>query len=139
MCDETAKRPRPRPPVYGIVKGGAERGGARAVTTLHPTPDAMFRFSISNTREVDVNAGELETANVGRDDSFAERLRMTGDYRDDETVFRAENANPQTLDEAVAYVQGLFFRAPDRVWLGSGGDAQEVTAEIANRAIEPPL
>ncbi len=98
----------------------------------------MFRFTISNDVEVDVNAGELETANIGRDDSFAERLRMTDSYRDDETVFRAENENPETLEEAVAYVQGIFFRAPNRVWLGGDGDAQEVTAEIANRAIEPP-
>lgn len=97
----------------------------------------MFRFSMDNTAEVDINADQLATANIGRDDDFAERLRMTDDYRDDETVFRAENADPETLDEAVAYVQGLFFRAPNRVWLGSTGDAQEVTAEIANRAIQP--
>lgn len=75
----------------------------------HPTRTPMFRFSISNTAEVDINAGELETANVGRDDDFAERLRRTDDYRDDETVFRAENRNPETVEEAVAFVQGLFF------------------------------
>lgn len=98
----------------------------------------MFRFSIDNTTEVDVNQGELATASIGRDDHFAERLRMTDDYRDDETVFRAENENPETLEEAVAFVQGIFFRAPNRVWLGTTGDAQEVTDEIANRAIQPP-
>lgn len=97
----------------------------------------MFRFSIDNTVDVDINDDQLATANVGRDDDFAERLRRTNDYRDDETVFRAENADPETLEEAVAFVQGLFFRAPDRVWLGDG-EGQEVTAEIANRAIQPP-
>lgn len=98
----------------------------------------MFRFSIDNTVAVDVNDGELVTASIGIDNDFAERLRMTDDYRDDETVFRAENENPETLEEAVAFVQGIFFRAPNRVWLGATGDAQEVTAEVANRAIQPP-
>lgn len=98
----------------------------------------MFRFSINNTVEVDVNEAQLVTANIGRDDDFAERLRRTDDYRHHETVFRAENEDPQTLEEAVAYVQGIFSRAPDRVWLGATGDAQEITAEIANRAIQPP-
>ena len=97
----------------------------------------MFRFSIDNTVDVDINRDQLATAGIGRDDDFAERLRMTGDYRDNETVFRAENENPETVEEAVAFVQGLFFRAPDRVWLGATGDAQEVTDEIANR-VEPP-
>ncbi len=103
----------------------------------HSTRIRMFRFSIDNTVEVDTNDAQLATANIGRDDSFAERLRMTDDYRDNETVFRAENENPHTLEEAVAYVQGIFFRAPDRVWLGTTGDAQEVTAEVTQR-VQPP-
>lgn len=94
----------------------------------------MFRFTMDNT--VEVNAGEEQLAHAGitRDDDFAGRLAETDDVTGNETVFMAER-DVDSLDEAVAYVQGVFFHPPGRVWLGA--DEHAVTDEVLARVAKP--
>lgn len=95
----------------------------------------MFRFTMDNETEVDLSGAELTTAGIGRDDVFADALRDTDDLPDNETVFMCER-DVDDLDEAVEFVQGIFFHPPTRVWL-NGEDAQPVTTEVVARVRKP--
>jgi len=94
----------------------------------------MFRFTMDNETEVDLSGAELTTAGIGRDDVFADALRDTDDLPDNETVFLCER-DVKDLDEAVEFVQGVFFHPPTRVWLGE--DALTVTDEVVARVRKP--
>ena len=94
----------------------------------------MFRFTMDNTVEVDISGAELTTAGIGRDDVFADALRETNDLPDNETVFTCER-QVEDLDEAVEFVQGIFFHPPTRVWLGD--EEHEVTDEVVARIRKP--
>jgi hypothetical protein len=95
----------------------------------------MFRFTMDNTVEVDLSGAELTTAGMGRDDVFADALRDTDDLPENETVFMCERPVAD-LDEAVEFVQVVFFHPPTRVWL-DGEDAQTVTDEVVARVRKP--
>lgn len=94
----------------------------------------MFRFTMDNTVEVDLSGAELTTAGMGRDDVFADALRETNDLPENETVFQCER-QVDDLDEAVEFVQGVFFHPPTRVWLGA--DEHVVTDELVARVRKP--
>lgn len=94
----------------------------------------MFRFTMDNTVEVNASEEQLAHAGIARDDDFAGRLRETDDVTDDETVFLAER-DVDALDEAVAFVQGVFFHPPGRVWLGA--DEHAVTDAVLARVPKP--
>lgn len=97
----------------------------------------MFSFSIAREAAGNVRKDQLATHDIGESRDLLERLRETDEYRDDEVYFRAENAKPRNVREAIQFVQGIFFSAPNRVWLG-GDDAHEVTEEDL-RGLEKPV
>ena len=85
----------------------------------------MFSFSMDKSVPLDVTPGELAQQNIGESRDLVERLRATDQYRADERYYRAENASPASLQEAISYVQGIFFHPPQRVWFGD--EVHEVT------------
>ncbi len=95
----------------------------------------MFRFSMEKGVQYDTNERQLYTADIASDEDWGERLKGTGEYREEETYYRAENMQPNSVEQAVQFVQGIFFRAPNRVWIG--GEGHEVTAEMVNRILKP--
>ena len=95
----------------------------------------MFRFSMAENAELDVNKSQLDTANIVEEPRYADVLRDTGEYRDGERYFRSENESPASVEAAVDYVRGIFFHAPNRVWLE--GEVHEVTAEDADESGAP--
>ena len=95
----------------------------------------MFRFSMEKGIRFDTNSGQLVTANIAPDEDWGERLKGTGEYKEDESYFRAENMQPKSVEQAVEFVQGIFFHAPNRVWIG--GEGHEVTEAIANSVRKP--
>lgn len=92
----------------------------------------MFRFSIDRASAERANKEQLASHDVGPDEDWEEGLRDTGDYRDEEAYFRADTTTPSSVEEAVSYVQGLFFTTPERVWIGD--DVHEIDQATANRA-----
>ena len=95
----------------------------------------MFRFAIDENAELDVNKSQLDTANIVEEPRYGDVLRDAGEYQDGERYFRAENENPASVEAAVDYVRGIFFHAPDRVWLD--GQVHEVTADEADESGAP--
>lgn len=96
----------------------------------------MFSFSIKKDDATDVRKTTFVSHGITEDSRhLKEQLRNTGAYRDDELYYRAENADPDSLAEAVEFVQGIFYVAPSRVWIGD--EAYEVTdQDVAN--VEKP-
>lgn len=92
----------------------------------------MFRFSIDRASAERANKKQLASHDVGPDEDWEEGLRDTGDYRGEEAYFRADTTTPSSVEEAVSYVQGLFFTTPDRVWIGD--DVFEIDQETAASA-----
>lgn len=92
----------------------------------------MFRFSVDRKSAERVNEKKLASNGVGRDDDWEEGLRDTGDYRSSEACFRADTARPKSVEEAISYVQGLFFTTPERVWIGD--EVHEIDQERTERA-----
>lgn len=92
----------------------------------------MFRFSMDPESAKLANEKQLISHGVGRDDDWPESMEGTGEYRDDETYFRADQTTPESLEDAVSFVQGIFGAAPERVWLG--GEMFEVNAELTDRS-----
>lgn len=92
----------------------------------------MFRFSVDRESAERANEKQLASNDVGRDDDWEEGLRDTGDYRKSEVYFRADTVTPGSPEEAVTYVQGLFFTTPERVWIGD--DVYEVDKDMTARA-----
>lgn len=92
----------------------------------------MFRFSVDRKSAERVNQKQLASHAVGRDDDWEEGLRDTGDYRNAEAYFRADTTSPDSVEEAISYVQGLFFTTPERVWIGD--DLFEIDQEMTERA-----
>jgi hypothetical protein len=95
----------------------------------------MFRFSMDKNAPFDTNVDQQVTAGITKDDDYGRRLQETGEYREDEIYYRAENMNPKSVKDAVEYVQGIFFRVPSRIWIG--GEAHEVTESIAASTRKP--
>lgn len=77
----------------------------------------MFRFSM-DAEPLAVNKDQLATAGITEDEEWEERLKEQDDYREGERYYRSDQERPGTLEEAVAFVQGVFERPPRRVWLG---------------------
>lgn len=92
----------------------------------------MFRFSVDRESAQRVNEKQLASNGVGRDDDWEEGLRDTGEYRKSEAYFRADTTTPDSVEEAISYVQGLFFTTPERVWIGD--EVQEIDKEMTERA-----
>lgn len=92
----------------------------------------MFRFSIDQSSAERANEKQLASHNVGPDEDWAEGLRDTEGIRESEAYFRAETQTPKSIEEAVRFVQGLFFTTPERVWIGD--DVYEVDQETVERA-----
>lgn len=80
----------------------------------------MFRFSIDADATRAASTDQLATHNIQEDEETA---RAEGG---DERYYRAENASPESVEEAVVFVQGVFRRAPNRVWID--GEEHAVTA-----------
>lgn len=84
----------------------------------------MFRFAMHREDVTAVTEKQLISHNISVDEDLVEIL---GDEaRDDERYFRAENVDPASPEEAVAFVKGIFFFPPRRVWLG--GEAHVLEA-----------
>lgn len=92
----------------------------------------MFRFSVDTSSAERVNEKQLASHDVGRDDDWAQGLRDTDEYHDSEAYFRAETQTPKSIEEAVTFVQGLFFTTPERVWIGD--ELHEIDQETAERS-----
>jgi hypothetical protein len=97
----------------------------------------MFSFSMDKNVRFDVRGKQLAQQAIGEDRELEQFLRDNGGYRDDELYFRAENAQPKTLQDAIAFVQGIFFHPPNRIWLGHEAEALEVTDEDVAGARKP--
>ncbi len=95
----------------------------------------MFRFSMEKGVQYDTNERQLYTADIASDEDWGERLKGTGEYREEETYYRAENMQPNSVEQAVQFVQGIFFHAPNRVWIA--GEGHEVTTEMVNALRKP--
>ena len=78
----------------------------------------MYRFSFDKNVSLPAGARQLADAGITEDESFASELQDTGAYRENERYFRVENRSPDTLEEAIEYVQGILFHPPNRVWMG---------------------
>lgn len=87
----------------------------------------MFSFSMDKNVPLDTGRGQLAHHGIGEDHDLARRLRDRGELRDDRLYYRAENENPRTIQEAVEYVQKIFFHPPEQVWMG--GEVIDVTDE----------
>lgn len=86
----------------------------------------MFRFSIDKETPLDASPSQLTQNAITEDEDFPQRLKEVDQYEADERYFRAENANPKSLKEAIEFVQGILFHPPARVWLD--GELHEVKA-----------
>lgn len=95
----------------------------------------MFRFSIEKNTQVNASANQLMSQGISEDRDFAERLPAAGEYEEGETYYRADYETPRNVQEAVDYVQGIFFHPPRRVWIS--GDLHEVTDEHLARSRKP--
>ena len=95
----------------------------------------MFQFSIEKTVRPGASTGSPASHAITEDPDWAERLKNTGEYRENERYFRAENENPDSVEKAVEFVQGIFFHPPTRVWI----DDKEytVTESIEERVRKP--
>lgn len=89
----------------------------------------MFRFSVESASAERANKKQLASNNVGPDEDWEEGLRDTDDHVEGESYFRAETVNPSSLEEAISFVQGLFFTTPERVWIGD--EVYEIDEETA--------
>lgn len=78
----------------------------------------MYRFSFDKNTPIGASAKQLTDAGITEDESFASELRDTGEHREDERYFRVENESPDSLEEAIEYVQGVMLHPPRRVWMG---------------------
>lgn len=92
----------------------------------------MFRFSVDKESAERANKKQLASNDVGPDEDWEEGLRDTDDYRDSERYFRADTVTPKSVEEAISYVQGVFFTTPERIWIG--GDLYEIDEEDTERA-----
>lgn len=92
----------------------------------------MFRFSVDNESAKHVNKKQLASNDVGPDDDWEQGLRDNDEHVEGESYFRADGVTPSSLEEAISYVQGLFFTIPERVWIG--GEVHQVDEEAAERA-----
>ena len=95
----------------------------------------MYRFSIQDDVELATTAEQLAAAGITEDAGFAETLRGTDAYADDERYFRVENRTPSSVAEAAEYVQGVLFHPPRRVWID--GDIYPVEADDLATAEKP--
>ena len=86
----------------------------------------MFSFSMDKNVPLDTTPNQLAHHGIGKDSELEQSLRDSGDWQENERYFRAENERPETVEAAVEFVLGIFFRAPRRVWLAA--DPVEVTA-----------
>lgn len=92
----------------------------------------MFRFSVDKDSAKRVNKKQLASNNVGPDEDWEQGLRDTDAYDANERYFRADTASPASVEDAVSFVQGLFFTTPERVWIGD--EVFDIDEETANRA-----
>lgn len=92
----------------------------------------MFRFSIDKDSAERASEKQLISNDVGRDEDWEEGLRDTGEFDPAERCFRADTATPSSVDEAVSFVQGLFFTTPERVWIGD--EVYRIDEETVQRA-----
>lgn len=92
----------------------------------------MFRFSVDKDSAERADKKQLASHEIGPDEDWEQGLRDTNAYREDERYFRADGTTPASVNDAVSFVQGLFFTTPERVWLGD--EVFEVDTETANRA-----
>lgn len=91
----------------------------------------MFRFSVDKESAERANKKQLASNNVGPDEDWEQGLRGTDEFEPDERYFRADAVSPSSVEEAISFVQGLFFTTPERVWIGD--DVYEVDRETADR------
>lgn len=77
----------------------------------------MFHFSFEQDAPLTADEDQQATANVTEVRDWAERLKQSGEYSADERYFRAENEDPDTVEEAVDFVRGIFGHVPRRVWM----------------------
>lgn len=92
----------------------------------------MFRFSVDRESANRANEKQLASHDVGRDDDWEEGLRDTGDHRSTEAYFRADTTTPNSVEEAVSFVQGLFFTTPERIWMRD--EVHEINRDTTERA-----
>ena len=92
----------------------------------------MFRFSVDKDSAKRVNKKQLASNDVGPDEDWEQGLHDTDAYNENESYFRAETASPASVEDAISFVQGLFFTTPERVWIGD--ELFEIDEETANRA-----
>lgn len=95
----------------------------------------MFRFSIPEGTPIDASPSQLAAQNITRDQDFAGRLQDAGEFESGEVYYRAENASPGSVREAVSFVRGLLFTSPARVWLD--GELHEVGPDDLAGADKP--
>lgn len=91
----------------------------------------MFRFSVDKDSAKRANKKQLASNDVGPDEDWEQGLRDTDAHNENESYFRAETASPASVEDAISFVQGLFFTTPERVWIGD--ELFEVDEEMANR------
>ncbi len=94
----------------------------------------MYRFTMETDVMKDTNERQLATAGITRDENFAQRLRDTGTFDEDETIDRLENEAPGSTEGAVEYAH-IFIHAPTRVWLNV--EVHMVTDEVLARIEKP--
>lgn len=92
----------------------------------------MFRFSVDKESAERANRKQLASNDVGPDEDWEQGLRDTDDFDPNERCFRADTKTPSSVEEAVTFVRGLFFTAPDRVWIGD--EVHHVDERTARRA-----
>lgn len=83
----------------------------------------MFRFSIDTDATHTVNPGQLAEAGITVDEGLPREVGA----EEGVSYYRASNADPKTMRDAIEYVQGLFMHHPRRVWID--GEEHEVTDE----------
>lgn len=94
----------------------------------------MFSFAIDKGA-ADTRKTQLASHAITEDRELAHRLRLSGEYDEGEAYYRAENETPKSVEEAIEFVQGICFRAPNRVWIGD--DEYEVTQEMTENTDKP--
>lgn len=77
----------------------------------------MFRFAYDKDTPVAANAKELATAGITEDRDWGERLDERDETLANERYYRVENETPDSVAEAVSYVQGIMMHPPERVWI----------------------